>query len=95
MRNTNAISVILIAAIGCNHPDPAPAESPEQAAARIFDLAQDLEKQHKTKEAYAAYRQISQHYPSTPHGKRAAERISQVQKDALRNGKGTGTRRPG
>jgi TolA-binding protein len=88
MKKSDGLAVLLIALIGCNHPAPPPAESPEQAAARIFGLAQDLEKQHKTKEAYAAYRQLGQHYPSTAGGKRAAERLSQVQKEALRKGKG-------
>jgi hypothetical protein len=70
--------------LGCRRADPAPPEPPEQAAARIFDLAQNLEKERKTREAFAAYHQIVRHYPATPHGKKAAQRISQAQQAALR-----------
>jgi TolA-binding protein len=60
----------------------APQESPEQAAARVFELAQNLEKAHKTKEAFAAYRQIVRHYPATAGGQKAAQRIDQEQQAA-------------
>jgi hypothetical protein len=58
-------------------------ETPEQAAARVFDLAQNLEKEHKTKEAFAAYRQILRHYPATAGGEKAADRIAQAQQSAI------------
>jgi hypothetical protein len=76
--------MIGIFALGCGRSDPAPPESPERAAARVFNLAQDLEKEKKGKEAFAAYRQIVRHYTGTPHGKKAAERLNQAQKAALR-----------
>jgi hypothetical protein len=70
-------------AIGCGRSEPAPRETPEQAADRVFVLAQDLEKEHKTKEAFAAYRQIIRLYPGTPGGKKAADRVAQAQKSAI------------
>jgi TolA-binding protein len=88
MRLVVALSpVLLVAALGCGRSEPTSAESPAQAAARIFNVAQNLEQQRKTKEAFAAYRQIARLYPNTPHGQRAAERIMQAQKAALRKAK--------
>jgi TolA-binding protein len=71
-------------AAGCGNAEPPPPEAPEQVAARVFDLAERLEKEHKGKEAFAAYRQIVRLYPTTPQGKKAAARINQAQKAALR-----------
>jgi outer membrane protein assembly factor BamD (BamD/ComL family) len=79
--------VLLLIGIGCRRSEPAPPEPPEQAAARIFDTARNLEKDHKTKQAFAAYHQLVQHFPSTTHGKMAVERIRQAQKAAFRKGK--------
>jgi TolA-binding protein len=79
--------IVAVAGFGCHRPDPTPAESPDRVAARTFELAQNLEKEHKTKEAFAAYRQISQQFPSSPYAKKAADRIGQAQKDALRKRK--------
>ena len=88
MRLVVALSpVLLLAALGCGRSEPAHAESPGQAAARVFAVAQNLEQERKTKEAFAAYRQIARLYPATPHGQRAAERISEAQKSALRKKK--------
>jgi hypothetical protein len=81
------IAFALCVYIGCTRSGPAPPEPPAQAAARVFDVAQNLEKERKTKEAFAAYHQIARAYPTTPHGRKAAERISQAQKAALRKAK--------
>jgi hypothetical protein len=78
-----SLSISLLV-IGCGRAEPARRETPEQAAARVFDLAQNLEKAHKTKEAFAAYQQIVRHYPATAGSKKAAERIAEAQTAALR-----------
>jgi len=85
MRSIARFSLCLsLIATGCGRSGPAPRETPEQAAARVFDLAQNLEKEHKTKEAFAAYHQVVRHYPATAGGKKAAERIARAQKAAVR-----------
>jgi TolA-binding protein len=76
-----SLSLSLVA-FGCGRSEPAPRETPEQAAARVLDLAQNLEKEHKSKEAFAAYHQIVRHYPATAGSKKAAERIAAAQKAA-------------
>jgi len=54
----------------------------EQAveAARVFAIAENLEKQGKAQEAAAAYRHILREFPKTDHGKKAAARIKLVQR---------------
>ena len=77
-----------LAALGCGRSEQASLaaqEAPEQAAVRVYSLAQKLEKEHKTKEAFDAYHQIARRFPQTPEGKKAAQRISQAQKEAVRN----------
>ncbi len=82
MRLLVAASLCLgLSASGCGRAEPAlqvAGETPEEAAARVFAKAQSLEKEQKTKEAFAAYHQIVRQFPATPHGKQAAARIQQV-----------------
>lgn len=59
-------------------------ESPEQASERILARARALEQEHKTREAFAAYHQLTRNYAATPAGKQALARVAQAQKDALR-----------
>ena len=88
MRFLATLSLCLsLGAIGCGRSEQAPRETPEQAAARVFDLARHLENDHKTREAFAAYHQIVRHFPATAGGKKAAERIAQAQKAAIRRKK--------
>ena len=54
-------------------------------------LAQDLEKEGKTKQAFAAYRQVVDYFPDTSEGRNAARRISQAQHERIR---GAGIRKP-
>jgi hypothetical protein len=56
----------------------------EASPATVLGLAQDLEKDHKIKNAIAAYHQIMRYYPGTPEAASAAERIKQLQSAALR-----------
>jgi hypothetical protein len=75
---------------GCGGREPAaPAPAPAEAAARAFGVAQGLEREHKTKQAFAAYRQVARQFPDTAEGKKAAARIRQAQKAA---GKARGNR---
>ena len=90
--NTNhgrlrAVALACLGAIvlGCGGSKPvteAPAESPAQAAARVFAAAEELERQDKTRQAFAAYHQILQKYPDTPEGKKAAERIRRARQQS-------------
>ena len=81
---------LIVTGNGCGGPGPAapeaanPAETPEQTAARLFTLARNLETEKKSKQAFAAYNAISRHYPETIHGKKAAQRIVEAQKAAMR-----------
>ena len=58
----------------------ASAESPELRAMRVLGVAQKLEREQKTKEAFSAYHQIVRHFPNTPPAKIAAERIKKAQR---------------
>ncbi|MDR3638979.1 MAG: hypothetical protein P4L84_34560 [Isosphaeraceae bacterium] len=85
-------------ALGCGAAEPAiqhPGESPAQAAARVFTVAEGLEKEHKTKQAFAAYRQLARQFPDTPEGKQAADRIRRAQGQAAKKSRtlNTGARR--
>jgi hypothetical protein len=80
MKTPTAIPLVLACCLlgpGCR--EPAPPEMPEQTVARIFALAQSLEKEGKTKQAFAAYHQLVRLFPSTAEGKQAAERLRQAQ----------------
>lgn len=70
--------------MGCGRRTEPSLETPEQASERIFRVARSLEADRKTREAFAAYRQIVRYYPGTAHGKKAAERIAQAQRDAMK-----------
>jgi hypothetical protein len=81
MRFLPVVSLFLI---GCGGPTPVAPEAEGQGAARVFALAQDLEGGRKTKQAIAAYRQVVDHFPNTPEARKAAERISEAQRAAIR-----------
>ncbi len=78
------LALVCLLGIGCNRPAPAEPETVDQAASRVFAVAEKLEKSQKTKQAISAYQQVMSHFPQTPEGKLAAERISQAQREALR-----------
>lgn len=71
---------------GCgNAPTQAPAtESSGQVSERILARAESFEREHKTKEAFAAYHQLARNYAETAAGKKAVARIAQAQKEAIR-----------
>lgn len=87
MRSFVRISVCSSAlCLGCGEAASGPrAHQPpvkEQAveAARVFAIAENLERQGKAREATAAYRHILREFPRTDHGKKAAARIRLVQR---------------
>jgi hypothetical protein len=75
--------MVVLFFIGCGGPAPVAPETDSQGAARVFALAQDLEKGQKTKQAMAAYNQIIRHFPDTPEAKKAVQRISEAQRGAI------------
>jgi hypothetical protein len=78
---------IALAASGCAPPRPVGAEleeKPEQAAARVFAVAERLEKEKKNGRAFAAYHQLARQFPETPEGKKSVERIRRAQIAARR-----------
>jgi cytochrome c-type biogenesis protein CcmH/NrfG len=46
-------------------------------------VAQQLEKEQKTKQAIAAYQQVVRLFPNTPEATNALQRIFQAQRDAV------------
>lgn len=76
MRSLIAASTttLCLFAAGCGASDRAARESAGQSAARVFGLAQGLEKAQKTRKAIAAYEQVVRHFPGTPEAAKAAER---------------------
>jgi hypothetical protein len=72
------------ACLGCGQGAPAPTAAPlsaaqqEAEAARVFALAQGLEKERKTADAVAAYRHIVRSFPQAPHAKQAAARLKRM-----------------
>ncbi len=86
-RVSIALIVVLRIVSGCGGRDSEPVrpgETSQAAAARIFARAQSLERENKSKQAFAAYRQSVSHFPETPEAKQAAERIRREQKAAPR-----------
>ena len=84
--------LILLTIDGCGWSDsgPLPATSgatPEEEAARVFAIAQDLEDQGEHKKAFAAYHQLFRNFPSTDAGKKAIARVKKAQSDSLRKTK--------
>lgn len=80
--------VAAVVLAGCDRPAPPPAETKEQTAARVLATARELEKGHETKRAFAAYRQISEQFPSTPEAKEAAKRIREARRQRPRKNHG-------
>lgn len=60
------------------------AETPAEEATRVFAIAEKLERENKSKEAFNAYRQVTDHFPGTPEAKKASERINKAQRSAGR-----------
>ena len=84
------LAVGLLVASGCGKADSAQQvtdESPEAAAKRVFGIAQSLEMENKTKQSFAAYRQVAERFPQTPEGQKAAKRIRNAQKSAVTGAK--------
>jgi hypothetical protein len=67
---------------GSSQSPPVSAAASEQEADRVLAIAQTLERQGDTKEAFAAYHQIIRNYPGTPSGKIAIERVKKAQSAA-------------
>ena len=81
-------------ALGCGPAEPVspiPGEPPAQAAARVFAVAERLAKEHKTKQAFAAYHQLARQFPDTPEGRQAADRIRRAQGQATKKGRSPST----
>lgn len=77
----SAFFISIFASFGCGATGPAPpspgmtAEQKEVEAARVFEVAQKLEKERQSKAAVAAYRHILRNFPETAHAKKAGARI--------------------
>ena len=61
--------------------------NPEQEADRVLAIAADLEKQGKTKQAFAAYHQVITNFPGTPSGQLAVARVKKAQSQSPTKGK--------
>ena len=81
-RRIRFLPIVLLLACGCGRSNPVAPEVKPEDAGRVLALALDLEAAQKTKQAMAAYRQVVQYFPGTPEAKKAAERITQVQRAA-------------
>jgi outer membrane protein assembly factor BamD (BamD/ComL family) len=80
---------MLLLACGCG-PSRAPAAAivnPEEEADRVLAIAADLEKQGKTRQAFAAYHQVITNFPGTPAAKVAAARVRKAQSQSPTTGK--------
>ena len=78
---TLCLSTMLLLAYGCG-PSQTPSiamVNPEQEADRVLAIAADLEKQGKTKQAFAAYHQVITNFPGTPSGKLALAKVKKAQ----------------
>ena len=88
MRRFVAAALFLgLTAAGCQAPSRRElhvGESPSETALRALAPAQGLEKEGRTREAFAAYHQIVRQFADTPAGKNAAARIVKAQRDATR-----------
>jgi outer membrane protein assembly factor BamD (BamD/ComL family) len=78
-----SLPFVCLFCIGCGGSPPVATESEAQGASRVFALAQDLENSQKTKKAMDAYRQVVRYFPNTPEARKAAQRISKAQRDAM------------
>ncbi len=81
------LSSVMTGCAGSNagsQPPTASAVTPEQEADHVLAIAQDLEQQGDTRKAFAAYHQIIRHFPDTPSGRKAVERIRKAQGEAMR-----------
>jgi hypothetical protein len=79
-----SLSMVVLLLVGCGGPAPVAPQAEGQGAARVFALAQDLDGARKTKQAMAAYRQVVLHFPDTPEARKAAQRITEAQRAAIR-----------
>jgi TolA-binding protein len=61
--------------------------NPEEEADRVLAIAADLEKQGKTRQAFAAYHQVITNFPGTPSSKLAAARVKNAQSQSPTKGK--------
>jgi hypothetical protein len=75
------LSTMLLLAYGCgpSHTPSVAMVNPAQEADRVLAIAADLEKQGKTKQAFAAYRQVVTNFPGTPSGKLALAIVKKAQ----------------
>ena len=80
----SALAACLIAlAAGCGRPTAA-VESPGEVAPRVFAVAERLEREGKTRQAFAAYRQVVQQFPNSPEARQATDRLLRSQRTAIR-----------
>jgi hypothetical protein len=75
------LSLVLTGSEGCgsSHAPPVSAATPEVEADRVLAIAQDMERQGNTKQAFAAYHQIIRNFPDTSSGKKAISRVKKAQ----------------
>ncbi len=82
MRFTTVwLFTLLLLAYGCgtSRTPSVAVVNPEHEADRVIAIAADLEKQGKTKQAFAAYHQVITNFPGTPSGKLAVARVKKAQ----------------
>jgi hypothetical protein len=77
----------LVAACSDSNSQPVSTETPEQAAARVLALAQDLESKGQTQKAYAAYHLLIRKFPTSREAAMANARLTKVQAEAGRKPK--------
>jgi outer membrane protein assembly factor BamD (BamD/ComL family) len=77
------LPIACVVCLGCGGGSTTAPETEAQGASRVFALAQDLEKNQKTKQAMDAYHQVVRYFPNTPEARKAAQRISKAQGDAI------------
>lgn len=83
-----AIAVLSLACLlsqtGCadrvvsSQPGPDSAVDKDAEPARLFGIAENLEKAGKTKEAISTYRHIERDFPKSGHSKKARERTRRL-----------------
>lgn len=64
--------------VDSSEPGAARAVDNDAEAARLYGIAEDLDKAGKTKEAMSTYRHIEREFPKSAQGKKARERIKRL-----------------
>ena len=79
------LSLLLTGSEGCGSSQAPPfsAVNPEEEADRVLAIAQDMERQGNTKQAFAAYHQIILNFPDTTSGRKAISRVKKAQRATM------------